>query len=116
MRKILIKLFGLHPKKCYVLTQSSGSWDGIDVWVAGIYFHKAEAEKQREILIQQVEEARNISSPFESKEGLTEEEFEESLSEEELVIYNKWWNKNNDAWELNASVIREYLLNTEIKR
>jgi hypothetical protein len=102
MRKLLIKLFGLHPKKCYVLTQSSGSWDGIDAWVAGIYFDKSEAEKYQKILLEQMEEAKNVPPPFESEDGLTEEE---------LSIYNRWWNKNNDAHELNAPVIREYFIN-----
>lgn len=101
MRKIL-RILGLLPNKCYILSQSSGSWDGISPWIVGIYFDKSEAEKYKKILLEHMEDIKNIPPPFESEDGLTEEE---------LLIYNRWWNKHNEACELNAPVIREYTIN-----
>lgn len=101
MRKIL-RILGLLPNKCYILSQSSGSWDGISSWIEGIYFDKSEAEKYQKILLEHMEGIKSIPPPFESEEGLTEEE---------LSIYNRWWNRNNDAHELNAPVVKEYFIN-----
>lgn len=97
-----VKNTGFLPDRCYVVSQSSGGWEGKTLWIESIHYDKSDAERKEKLLLKHMEELRNVPPPFESEEGLTEDE---------LLIYNRWWNRNNDAHELNAPVIKEYFIN-----
>ena len=86
---------------CYVVECSAGSYDDYHTWIAGIFPDAIDAENLKKEIETKNEIVKNIPSPFDESDL-------EFLTEEQVDIYYKWWNENNDAQEFNSARVVEY--------
>jgi hypothetical protein len=95
------KIENLETSICYVVRCSSGSYDDYRTWIAGIFPYEIDAENLKNEIIAQVEAGKNNPCPFD-KEAL------ESLTDEQIEIYQTWWIDNNNACEFNSAIVLRY--------
>ena len=90
-------------RKCYVVSCSSGQYDGFNVWIDGIFLSEIDAEKRKKEIEEYNQAILDTPCPF-------KEEDLEYLTDKQLEEYYRWDMDRYYARELNGVKEKEYEL------
>ena len=90
-------------KKCYVVSCSSGQYDGFNVWIDGIFLSEMDAEKRKNEIEEYNQVILDTPCPF-------KEEDLEYLTDKQLEEYYRWDMDRYYAEEFNGAKVKEYEL------
>ena len=92
------------PEKVYVVEALEGDYEEYRKWIYAIYLTLEEANDQKDKLIACMIILRDLPCPIDENKPF------EDCSQEELDLYDAWYEQRNIGCNFNTAIVKEYVI------